>query len=97
MTRTRTQELQAMPLFVCGECGRLAYKLEVIPGCPECECAMTRIEYPTSSDHFEAIGQHFYRDTGYVRPGKDCRFRSREERQEVFDWWNQATAARPVQ
>ena len=38
-------------------------------------------------DLFERIAAQFRRDTGYLRPGKDCRLYSYEERSKVWDKW----------
>ncbi len=38
-------------------------------------------------DLFERIAEQFRRDTGYLRPGKDCRLYSYEERGKVWDKW----------
>jgi len=42
-----------------------------------------------SNDCFERVGDVFHRDTGYLRPGKDCRLHSGEERTEAWDKWLQ--------
>ncbi len=36
---------------------------------------------------FERIASWFYKETGYLRPGKDCRIHSYEERQAVWEPW----------
>lgn len=36
---------------------------------------------------FERVAEVFYKDTGYLRPGKDCRCNSEEERGEAWDEW----------
>jgi hypothetical protein len=40
-------------------------------------------------EEWEAVAAIFYRDTGYMRPGKDdaCRRHTREERQAKWDAW----------
>ena len=40
------------------------------------------------------IAALFYRETGYLRPGKDCRQHSHEERMRVWDEWLAAGRAR---
>lgn len=47
-----------------------------------------------SNDRFERVAAAFYRDTGYLRPGKDCLMHSPEERQEAWDAWMEAGRAR---
>jgi hypothetical protein len=102
-TVTKTDQLSRLPLWECGECGRLQFsnpvagddwgrdeEVAVGPDCPKCECTMDSIEKDSVTE-FEAIGQHFHRDTGYVRPGKDCRLHSPENRKEMFDAWNRGT------
>jgi hypothetical protein len=42
-----------------------------------------------SNERFERIAAVFYRETGFLRPGKDCRVNSHEERQEAWDAWMQ--------
>lgn len=36
---------------------------------------------------FERIADVFRRETGYLRPGKDCRLHSHEERTAIWDAW----------
>lgn len=38
-------------------------------------------------DRFERVAEAFHRATGYVRPGKDCRMYSPEERMAVWNEW----------
>lgn len=79
-------DLMRLPLWECPECHRLEFS-EIRVECPHC-AGMFEIE--RGADHvFEAIGQHFYRDTGYLRPGKDdCRgVHSDEERWAAFEKW----------
>lgn len=40
-----------------------------------------------ANERFERIGEIFYRATGYLRPGKDCRLHSMEEREQAWDQW----------
>jgi hypothetical protein len=40
-----------------------------------------------SLERFERVAERFYRETGYLRPGKDCRINSMEERQAAWDEW----------
>lgn len=40
-----------------------------------------------SNQIFERIAADFKRDTGYLRPGKDCQTHSREERNEKWEKW----------
>lgn len=40
-----------------------------------------------SNDCFERVAAVFHRDTGYLRPGKDCRMHSCEERAEAWNQW----------
>lgn len=49
-----------------------------------------------STERFERIADTFRRETGYLRPGKDCRLHSDEEREAQWDKWHAAriTAAR---
>jgi hypothetical protein len=46
-----------------------------------------RREGEDSNDHFERVAEAFHADTGYLRPGKDCRVNSDEDRQREFDRW----------
>ncbi len=43
-----------------------------------------------SNERFERIGKNFYRETGFLRPGKDCVLHSCEERQAAWDAWMNA-------
>lgn len=38
-------------------------------------------------DRFERIGDWFRRETGYLRPGKDCVIHAPEVRQAAFEKW----------
>lgn len=38
-------------------------------------------------EHFERVADAFYRETGYLRPGKDCRLHDPDVRREVYDKW----------
>lgn len=40
-----------------------------------------------SNQIFERIAEDFLKDTGFLRPGKDCQRHSREERNEVWEKW----------
>lgn len=40
-----------------------------------------------SNERFERIAEVFRKETGYLRPGKDCRLHSLEERQAAWDAW----------
>lgn len=40
-----------------------------------------------SNERFERIAEVFRKETGYLRPGKDCRLHSPEERQAAWDAW----------
>ena len=40
-----------------------------------------------ANERFERIAETFRLSTGYLRPGKDCRMYSPEERQAVWDEW----------
>jgi len=39
---------------------------------------------------FERVAEAFHRDTGYLRPGKDCRLNSLEDQQAAWDAWMEA-------
>jgi hypothetical protein len=47
-------------------------------------------EGETSNDRFERVAEIFRRDTGYLRPGKDCRIESMEVRQQAWEEWLRA-------
>lgn len=47
-----------------------------------------------SNDRFERVAEIFHRDTGYLRPGKDCRVNSMEERQQAWEEWLRAGSER---
>lgn len=40
-----------------------------------------------SFDHFERIADWFYKETGYLRPGKDCFLHEREVREAAWTKW----------
>ncbi len=42
-----------------------------------------------ANEIFERIAADFKRETGYLRPGKDCRMYSREERGKVWEEWTE--------
>jgi hypothetical protein len=46
-----------------------------------------RREGEDANDGFERVGDVFYRETGYLRPGKDCRLHSIETRADAWDAW----------
>ena len=50
---------------------------------------LQRSDGENHNDCFERVGEVFHRDTGYLRPGKDCRLHSDEERTEAWDKWVQ--------
>ncbi len=41
------------------------------------------------NDLFERIAEQFHRDTELLRPGKDCRLHSREERSQAWEAWTE--------
>lgn len=84
----RSSDLMRLPLWECPECGRLEFNAVRLT-CPCSDLLMDEIERD-AMHVFEAVGQHFYRDTGYLRPGKDdCRgVHSDDERRAAFDKWN---------
>lgn len=47
-----------------------------------------------SNDRFERIAEIFLRETGYLRPGKDCRVESMEVRQQAWEEWLRAGTER---
>ncbi|RYF07990.1 MAG: hypothetical protein EOO31_04415 [Comamonadaceae bacterium] len=47
-----------------------------------------------SNETFERIGEVFHRETGYLRPGKDCCFNPHEIRQQAWDEWMNAGRAK---
>lgn len=47
-----------------------------------------------ANERFERIAEAFYRETGHLRPGKDCCIESNEVRQEAWDAWMEAGRAR---
>lgn len=47
-----------------------------------------------SNDLFERVAANFRRETGFLRPGKDCRVHSYEERQDAWEAWMEAGRAR---
>ena len=71
---TRSEQLQTGTLYECTSCGRLEYRpkgYKLQPSCEPCGWGMDVVSKPDSVYHFEAVAQTFYRETGYVRPGKD--------------------------
>ena len=72
-----------MPIWECEECGSLYFSV-YMSHCEECGGIIWN-PWATDTLIFEAVGQEFHRDTGYVRPGKDCLLYSREERKEKFE------------
>lgn len=84
---SRILDLIQKTLWHCTTCRRLEYADEQ-PLCQNCPGIRMYSVPRDPTEEFEAIGQHFYRDTGYVRPGKDCRKHDIAERQEAFDKWN---------
>jgi hypothetical protein len=40
-----------------------------------------------SNDAFERVAAVFCKETGYLRPGKDCVIHSHEERRDAWDKW----------
>lgn len=89
---TKSILLTRLPLWECDCCGRLEFSEAVGPTCPKCEVKMDTVE-KDSVLVFESIGQHFYRDTGFVRPGKDCRLHDQDERREAFERWDESGGA----
>lgn len=97
--KTKVNRLSKLPLWECDGCHRLEFseptagddwggeEVGMGPLCPDCEEEMNPCDKDSVSV-FEAIGQHFHRDTGYVRPGKDCRIHDDEVRAKVFQDWN---------
>ena len=47
-----------------------------------------------ANETFERIASEFQKETGYLRPGKDCRLHSPEKRQEKFKEWVDARQLR---
>lgn len=47
-----------------------------------------------ANDTFERVAEVFRRETGYLRPGKDCRIDSHEVRSAAWDAWMEAGRAR---
>jgi hypothetical protein len=41
----------------------------------------------SSVDQFERVAENFHRETGILRPGKDCVLHSYEDRQAAWDAW----------
>lgn len=95
---SKVSELTSLPLMECSACGRLEYcSRDLIPVALKrvCSCQSGTLNFLRDVSpriEFEAIGQHFYRDTGFVRPGKDCRRHDLAERQAAFDKWNKGGA-----
>ena len=81
-------ELIEMELWECDECGRLEFAND----CPDCRYCDVPMDWVPKSpvNEFEAIAQHFNRDTGFVCPGKDCRVHDISVRRAEFDKWNQS-------
>jgi hypothetical protein len=53
-----------------------------------------RLSGEDALDHFERVAEQFYRDTSYLRPGKDCRLHGDEVRRAKWDEWVDAKVAR---
>lgn len=73
-TMTRSEQLEQSKLYECTTCGRMDYRPQgwpTLPCCTECELGMELVTNPSASQHFDAIAQTFYRETGCIRPGKD--------------------------
>lgn len=87
----KVTELTNKNLWTCPECGRMEYA-DYAPDCQDASCmdrGLPMITLPVDARaEFEAIGQHFYRDTGFIRPGKDCRKHDIGLRQMMFENWN---------
>jgi len=47
-----------------------------------------------SNARFERIAEVFHRDTGYLRPGKDCRVHSSDVRQLAWDAWLESNTSK---
>jgi hypothetical protein len=96
----REETLTAKPLWECLSCDRLEFSEPVIaddwdgettgPDCVSCDKTMDLVEEPNPNYLFEAIAQHFHRDTGFVRPGKDCRLHDAETREAEFRRWSES-------
>lgn len=46
-----------------------------------------------SLEHFERVGDAFYHDTGYLRPGKDSMVHDPEEREVMWNKWREGKLA----
>ena len=72
-------------------------KREVLQGVREAVEFYTMFEDRPDEDpneKFERIGKVFFKETSYLRPGKDCILHSNEERQAVWDRWRDGKAVR---
>lgn len=47
-----------------------------------------------ANERFERIAEAFHRETGHLRPGKDCRVEPIEVRQQAWDDWMEAGRVR---
>lgn len=52
-----------------------------------------RLSGEDALEHFERVAEQFYRDTHYLRPGKDCRLHGDDVRQAKWDEWVDAKVA----
>lgn len=90
---TKSEQLEFFPLWECPECSRLEFSRGLSLTCCDCNARMESIARRDSLSIFEAIGQHFYRDTHYLRPGKDAspldhRNCDRDAREKAWREWN---------
>ena len=45
------------------------------------------LPHETDNERFERVAETFRAETGYLAPGKDCRFHDHEERRDAWEMW----------
>lgn len=73
------------------------YRFSVVPELLEALVWREQFEPRDGEDstaRFDRIADVFYRETGHLRPGKDCRLESPEVRQAAWDEWMEAGRVR---
>ena len=72
-----------------GECKQAAAAIELRNALADLEQFWER-EGENSIDTFERVAEWFRRETGYLRPGKDCRQYDTEYREAIWESWRRS-------